>query len=40
VFVPRGVAHTVWNSGDDLARGLLIISPGNAVHEFVPVETT
>ena len=38
VFVPRGVAHTVWNSGDELARGLLIISPGDAEHEFVPVD--
>jgi mannose-6-phosphate isomerase-like protein (cupin superfamily) len=38
VFVPRGVAHTVWNSGDSLARGLLIISPGDAEHEFVPVD--
>lgn len=37
VFVPRGAPHTVWNSGDGLARGLLIISPGDAVHEFVPV---
>ena len=37
VFVPRGVAHTVWNSGDKLARGLLIISPGDAEHEFVAV---
>ena len=39
VFVPRGVAHTVWNSGDSLARGLLIISPGDAEHEFVPVDS-
>jgi mannose-6-phosphate isomerase-like protein (cupin superfamily) len=39
VFVPRGVPHTVWNSGDGLARGLLIISPGNAEHEFVPVDS-
>ena len=38
VFVPRGVAHTVWNSGDSLARGLLIISPGHAEHDFVPVD--
>jgi mannose-6-phosphate isomerase-like protein (cupin superfamily) len=38
VFVPRGVAHTVWNSGDGPLRGLLIISPGDAAHEFVPVE--
>jgi len=39
VFVPRGVAHTVWNSGDSLARGLLIISPGDAEHGFVPVDS-
>ena len=39
VIVPRGVAHTVWNSGDGPVRGLLVISPGDAEHEFVPVET-
>ena len=39
VFVPRGVAHTVWNSGDRPVQGLLVISPGDAEHEFVPVET-
>jgi mannose-6-phosphate isomerase-like protein (cupin superfamily) len=38
VFVPRGAAHTVWNSGEGLARGLLIISPGDAEHEFVAVD--
>lgn len=38
VFVPRGTPHTVWVSGDGPVRGLIIISPGNAVHEFVPVE--
>jgi mannose-6-phosphate isomerase-like protein (cupin superfamily) len=37
VFVPRGVAHTVWNSGNGLARGFLLISPGDVEHEFVPV---
>ena len=39
VFVPRGVAHTVWNSGEDPIRGLIVISPGDAAHEFVPVES-
>ena len=39
VIVPRGVAHTVWNSGDGPVQGLLVISPGDAEHEFVPVET-
>jgi quercetin dioxygenase-like cupin family protein len=28
VFVPRGTAHTVWNSGDVAVRGLILISPG------------
>jgi mannose-6-phosphate isomerase-like protein (cupin superfamily) len=39
VFVPRGAAHTVWNSGDGPLRGLILISPGDAAHEFVPVES-
>ena len=39
VFVPRGTAHTVWNSGDGPVRGLIVISPGDTEHEFVPVET-
>jgi oxalate decarboxylase/phosphoglucose isomerase-like protein (cupin superfamily) len=38
VFVPRGMPHTVWNSGDSPLRGLIIVSPGSAEHEFVPVE--
>jgi mannose-6-phosphate isomerase-like protein (cupin superfamily) len=38
VFVPRGTAHTVWNSGDGPVRGLIVISPGDAEHAFVPVE--
>jgi quercetin dioxygenase-like cupin family protein len=38
VFVPRGTPHTVWISGDGPVRGLIVISPGDAVHEFVPVE--
>jgi mannose-6-phosphate isomerase-like protein (cupin superfamily) len=36
VFVPRGTVHTVWNSGDTPIRGLILISPGEAEHEFVP----
>jgi mannose-6-phosphate isomerase-like protein (cupin superfamily) len=36
VFVPRGHPHTVWNSGDGAVRGLLVVSPGNVQHEFVP----
>jgi quercetin dioxygenase-like cupin family protein len=38
VFVPRGTTHTAWNSGDRPVRGLLVISPGDAEHMFVPVE--
>ena len=38
VFVPRGTTHAVRNSGDGPIRGLIVISPGDAVHEFVPVE--
>ena len=40
VFVPRGTPHTVWNSGETPVRGLLVISPGDAEHEFVPVESS
>jgi mannose-6-phosphate isomerase-like protein (cupin superfamily) len=39
VVVPHGTPHTVWNSGNRPVRGLLVISPGGAEHEFVPVET-
>jgi mannose-6-phosphate isomerase-like protein (cupin superfamily) len=39
VFVPRGTPHTVWNSGERPVRGVFVISPGDAEHEFVPVET-
>ena len=39
VFVPRGMPHTVRNSGDRPVRGLILISPGDAEHESVPVET-
>jgi mannose-6-phosphate isomerase-like protein (cupin superfamily) len=38
VFVPRGTPHTVWNSGNREVRGIIMISPGGAEHEFVPVE--
>jgi mannose-6-phosphate isomerase-like protein (cupin superfamily) len=38
VFVPRGMPHTVWNSSDRPLRGLILVSPGDAEHEFVPVE--
>ena len=38
VFVPRGTIHTVINAGDGPSRGLLIISPGDAEHVFVPAE--
>lgn len=37
VFVPRGTAHTVWNSGEGPVRGLILISPGDAEHVFLPV---
>ena len=37
VFVPRGTAHTVWNAGDRPLRGLLVISPGDAEHQFTPL---
>jgi len=38
VFVPRRVVHTVWNSGSDPVRGLILISPGDREHLVVPVE--
>jgi mannose-6-phosphate isomerase-like protein (cupin superfamily) len=38
VFVPRGITHTVWNSGTDPLRGLIVISPGNHEHIIEPVE--
>lgn len=37
VFVPRGVVHTVWNSGSDMVRGLILISPGDREHVILPV---
>ena len=38
VFVPRGMPHTVWNSGEGPVLGLITISPGGAEHVFEPVE--
>jgi mannose-6-phosphate isomerase-like protein (cupin superfamily) len=37
VFIPRGVPHTAWNSGDGPMFGLIMISPGHANHVFKPV---
>jgi quercetin dioxygenase-like cupin family protein len=39
IFVPKETVHTVWNDGPDPVRGLIFITPGDAEHEFVPVET-
>jgi quercetin dioxygenase-like cupin family protein len=38
VFVPRGTPHTVSVSGSAPVRGLILISPGDVEHEFVPVD--
>jgi mannose-6-phosphate isomerase-like protein (cupin superfamily) len=38
VFIPRGTPHTAWATGDGPLSGILIISPGDVEHEFVPVE--
>jgi quercetin dioxygenase-like cupin family protein len=38
VFIPRGKVHTVWNSGAGPIRGLILISPGDAAHEFAVVD--
>jgi quercetin dioxygenase-like cupin family protein len=38
VFIPRNMPHTAWNSGEGPVRGLLVISPGNSEHVFVPSE--
>jgi mannose-6-phosphate isomerase-like protein (cupin superfamily) len=38
VYIPRGTAHTAWNSGDGPMRGLIVLSPGSAEHVFVPVD--
>ena len=40
VFVPRGMPHTAWNSGDGPMLGLILISPGGAEHVFEPVEAS
>jgi hypothetical protein len=32
------MAHTVWSSGEEPVRGVIMISPGDAEHEFVPVD--
>jgi quercetin dioxygenase-like cupin family protein len=34
VFIPRGVVHTVRNSGSAPMRGTIIVSPGDAEHVF------
>ena len=36
VFIPRGMPHTAWNSGDGPLLGLIVISPGGAEHVFQP----
>jgi mannose-6-phosphate isomerase-like protein (cupin superfamily) len=38
VFVPRGMPHTAWNSGDGPMLGLIVISPGDAEHVFEPAD--
>jgi mannose-6-phosphate isomerase-like protein (cupin superfamily) len=38
VFIPRGMPHTAWNSGEGPMLGLIVISPGEAEHVFEPVE--
>jgi quercetin dioxygenase-like cupin family protein len=38
VFVPRGTVHTAWNPGSEPVTGLIIISPADVEHEFVPVD--
>jgi mannose-6-phosphate isomerase-like protein (cupin superfamily) len=40
VFIPRGMPHTAWNSGDEPMLGLIAISPGSAEHVFEPVEAS
>jgi mannose-6-phosphate isomerase-like protein (cupin superfamily) len=34
VFIPRGVVHTVRNSGSGPMRGTITVSPGDAEHVF------
>lgn len=38
VFVPRRVAHTVWNLGGAPLRGIIVMSPGDREHVVLPVE--
>jgi mannose-6-phosphate isomerase-like protein (cupin superfamily) len=38
VFVPRATVHTAWNAGSNMLRGIIFITPGDAEHDFVPVE--
>jgi mannose-6-phosphate isomerase-like protein (cupin superfamily) len=38
VFIPRGMPHTAWNSGEGPMLGLIVISPGGAEHVFEPIE--
>lgn len=37
VFVPRGTPHTLRNSGTELLRGLILVSPADAEHTSVGV---
>lgn len=39
VFIPRGMSHTAWNSGEGPMLGLILISPGGAEHVFEPAQT-
>lgn len=38
VFIPKGIPHTAWNSGDGPMLGLIVISPGGAEHVFAEVD--
>jgi quercetin dioxygenase-like cupin family protein len=38
VFVPRGTVHTAWNPGTEDMRGIILITPGDAEHQFVEVD--
>ena len=40
VFIPRGMPHTAWNSGDGPLLGLIVISPGGAEHVFEPAKAS
>jgi mannose-6-phosphate isomerase-like protein (cupin superfamily) len=39
VFIPRGMPHTAWNSGEGPMLGLILISPGGVEHVFEPAQT-